>query len=345
MLNIRVASKSRRQPRGVITGISGGGKTRTMLEFLYACQLRREDFGLTGEHILILDTEKDSASLYSSGADPNTGLPNPTNHNLPDGPQFGFYGVDVIEETGSKFSLDWLSARLKWLRNEGINEYGICALGIDSLSHFWFGNGGALDEVELIAKARYKGDSYRAWGDITPKVNAVIDEIIALPIPVMVSVHSKHAYERTETVVNGKKKTTIARVGDAPVFRRDLLYEFDVGFVMTPQDTKGVLLSVDKTRYGGWDGVVQQDPDYKFFDQYLDWLCGTTGEVPKHQYYYADGEEIPHEKASARRVFSMYRAANNGAIPESKDTLMSWYENNHAQAAANVSVESAESSE
>lgn len=337
-LTIRQARRTRRMPRATITGISGGGKTMTALYFLHAC-ITRDDLGVVGKNILYLDTEKNSASLYSSDYD-EQGNALPTDLSDPQNPKFNFLDVDVIEETGGDFALDWLSRQLKWLRTEGIEKHGIGALALDSLSHFWFANGGALDEVETVAKAKYKGDTYRAWGDVTPKVNNVIDEIIALPIPVIVSVRSKHAYERTETTSNGRTKTTIARVGDAPVFRRDLLYEFDVAFSMVPDDDGGVLLTVDKTRYSPWAGVVKKNPNHEFFAEYLDWLAGAAGQAA-HPYYYGNGEEIPSDKVSARRVFSQYVTAHDGSVPETKEILMSWYGANSNEAAAKDSASTA----
>src|SRR5690606_33013999 len=57
------------------------------------------------------------------------------------------------------------------IREAGRQGYGV--LIIDSLSHAWFGKGGALEQVD---KARAKsGGAFGGWKDVTPAHNDLID--------------------------------------------------------------------------------------------------------------------------------------------------------------------------
>ena len=103
-------------------------------------------------------------------------------------------------------------------------EAGYEALVIDSITHEWNGVGGCIDLLE-VAKRKWKGNSYAAWGDITPLHNRFIEAILASKMHIFATMRSKMDYLQTEDS-NGKKK--VEKVGMAPITREGVEYEFDI---------------------------------------------------------------------------------------------------------------------
>jgi len=52
---------------------------------------------------------------------------------------------------------------------------GYSTLIIDSLSHFWNGAGGELDQVERMTARSKSNNSWAAWREVSPKHNRMID--------------------------------------------------------------------------------------------------------------------------------------------------------------------------
>jgi len=145
-----------------------------------------------GEKVAVIDTERGSASKYAD-----------------------IFGFDVLEL--EKFSPENYIAAV-----HAAEEAGYDVLIIDSLTHEWSGTGGIL-ELHDKESARLK-DSFRAWGAATPKHNAVLNAILGSRCHVIATIRSKSEY----SVEKDGNKTTIRKVGMAPVQRDGIEYEFDV---------------------------------------------------------------------------------------------------------------------
>lgn len=117
---------------------------------------------------------------------------------------------------------------------------GYDALVIDSLSHAWMGRGGALSLVDAAAK-RKGGNSFAAWGEVTPLQNKLIDAILASRLHIIATVRSKieHVQEKDPRT----NATIIKKLGLQPQQREGLEYEFDI--VATLDNN---MLSIDKSR-------------------------------------------------------------------------------------------------
>lgn len=102
------ATRSQQKLRLAISGVSGGGKTYTMLEL--AKHL--------GKRTAVIDTERGSASLYAGKFD---------------------FQTDHL----THYSADRYIGAIKEAAQEGFD-----VLGIDSLSHAWAGKGGILEEAD-----------------------------------------------------------------------------------------------------------------------------------------------------------------------------------------------------
>lgn len=282
------ARRYKRKARIAIYGASGGGKTRTALEFASFIA------GVEGKQVAYIDTEKGSATLYSP-ADPAA--------KLKEG-EFNFIHCPA----DPPFDHTWLIDGIRQIAASG--QFSV--LVIDSLSHWWFGEGGLLDQKEALAKTP-KYDSFSAWSEISKRYNALVEAIIDANIHMIVTMRSKQEYERKEDS-NGRK--TIERVGLAPVFRDDILYEVDLALLMNI----GAICQVDKTRFNEFQGKVTEKPGAAFIRPFYEWLSGSSDDP----YAYGNGEKVPLSPAS-RRVFNEYLSAHNGQRPQSADDLKAWH--------------------
>ncbi|WP_405888803.1 ATP-binding protein [Streptomyces sp. NBC_01136] len=192
------ASKAGRKARLSIQGLSGSGKTWTGLGICH---------GLSeGRRFAVIDTEKGAASLYAGIG----------------GIQFDTLAMDRYDPRDLARALDAAA------------QAGYPTVFVDSLSHFWKGTDGTLDQVEK-ASSRYGGNKFAGWKDGTPMQNDMVAAILAYPGHVVASMRSY-----TEWVLeNGKPK----QVGTRPEQRKGIEYEFDVAVAMDIDNTLEVLKS------------------------------------------------------------------------------------------------------
>ena len=186
---IRKAERRRAKLRLAIYGVSGGGKTYSALKLAS---------GLGGK-ICLIDTERSSGELYA-------GLP-------------GIPEYDILELTPPYTPASYVKA----IRAVADAGYENCI--IDSLSHAWDGEGGALDMHDAASRASKSNNSYVAWREVTPHHNALVNAILGAPMNVIATMRVKTAYEIQEGP-NGKKSPV--KIGLKPVQREGVEYEFTV---------------------------------------------------------------------------------------------------------------------
>lgn len=179
------ASRAQLKARVALDGPSGAGKTWTALE--WATVLAE------GAPIAVVDTEHGSASLYSD--------------------RFQF---DVLTWDGG-----YDPGRLADVVR-GAADHGYGALIIDSLSHFWEGEGGTLDIADA-AGARAGGNSFAGWKTATPQLRRLVDTILGARLHVIVTMRTKTEFVLEE---DSRGKKIPRRVGMAPVMRQGIEYEF-----------------------------------------------------------------------------------------------------------------------
>lgn len=156
--------------------------------------IARELAGPDGK-ILVIDTERNSASLYSD--------------------QFEFDTIDWQPPYDPREVAEDLKTLGK--------EYDVVHL--DSLTHFWQGEGGTLDIVDA-AGARASGNNYAGWKTGTPAQNAFVEAMLLADCHVIATMRSKMEYV-LETNKNGKQVPK--KVGMAPIQRDGIEYEFTIG--------------------------------------------------------------------------------------------------------------------
>lgn len=185
---IRKASKKHRFLKIGVGGISGSGKTMGALKVAH---------GITGdwEKICIIDTENNSADLYSD---------------------LGPFDVLPLTDT----SPNGYVAAFKEVQEAGYN-----VMIIDSLSHEWNGKGGAVEIADKITETSRSGNSFQAWGKVTPIHNGFMDSLLQAQIHVIATMRKKSDYVLE---VNSKGKQAPRKVGLKNIQKDGTSYEFDV---------------------------------------------------------------------------------------------------------------------
>ncbi len=184
-MEFRKATRKQAKLRLALTGPSGSGKTYSAL------LLAR---GIGGK-IAVIDTERSSASLYSDLADFDALDMAP-----PYTPEAFIKAVQLAEKSG----------------------YDV--LIIDSITHEWSGIGGCLELVDEIARSKFKGNTWSAWNDITPRHRAFLDALMQSPLHIIATMRSKT--ETAQVEENGRKK--VVKLGMKAEQRDGAEYEFTI---------------------------------------------------------------------------------------------------------------------
>jgi hypothetical protein len=179
------ATKAEAKARIAVTGPSGSGKTYSALA--WATELAE------GGKIAVVDTERDSAKLYAD--------------------RFDFDALSM----SAPYHPDRLVEVLKVAEQEG---YAV--LVIDSLTHFYNGQGGLLEIVEQ-AGAASKGNSFAGWRTATPIQQRMVDAILAFNGHIITTMRSKTEYSLEK---DERGRTAPKKVGMAPQQRDGIEYEF-----------------------------------------------------------------------------------------------------------------------
>ncbi len=188
------ATREQLKLRMALTGVTGGGKTYTALNlmtYLLGGNIRDPSMA---KRIALLDTERGSASRYAKGR------------------PFHFFRAEP-----TSFEPEMFVAAIRAAERAGFE-----GLIIDSLSHEWIGTGGALEQVDRAAR---NGNTFVAWGSVTPRHNAVIDAIMASPLHIIATMRAKMAHEQT---VDNNGKKVVRKLGLAAQQRDGIEYEFDI---------------------------------------------------------------------------------------------------------------------
>lgn len=174
------ATKKKSKLRLGLAGPSNAGKTLGALMIAKAL----------GGTIALIDTERGSASLYSSS-----------------------FEFDVLE-LNPPYSPERFIEAIHAAENAGYAN-----IIIDSLTHEWDGAGGCLEINEQVAQAKYRGNTWSAWSDTTPRHQAMIDALLQSPSHTIATMRSK-----TETVQTDDKK--VKKIGMKVEQRKGSEYEF-----------------------------------------------------------------------------------------------------------------------
>lgn len=184
-MQLQKATRKKVKLRLGLSAVSGGGKT-------YSALLLAK--GLVGDwnKIAVIDTENNSASLYSHLGDFNT-----IELTAPYAPERYIEAIAACEAAGME-----------------------CII-IDSITHEWDGKGGCLEIMDKL------GGKYQDWAKVTPRHQAFIDAILQSKCHVVTTVRRKQDYEMTKDN-NGKLK--VEKAGLKEVTREGFEYELTANF-------------------------------------------------------------------------------------------------------------------
>lgn len=234
------ATKQATSIKLAISGPSGSGKT-------YSALLIAK--GLGGK-TAVLDTEGGSASLYAD--------------------YFDFDTWDELDPKG--FPPEYFIRVIKAAEEAGYNN-----LIIDSLSHEWNGRGGCLELADAIARAKYKGNTFAAWVDVTPRHTKLIETILNTRLNILATMRSKSDYVITKDEKTGK--STPQKVGLAAIQRDGMDYEFTLMFELD-RDSHIACAGKDRTHLFS-DPVLITEATGKRIAQWLTQPQPVTPEPPK----------------------------------------------------------------
>lgn len=270
-MQILKAQRTRAKARVGISGPSGSGKTYSALLFAY---------GLVGdwEKICVIDSEVGSSNNYAH------------------------LGEFNVLELSAPFSPDRYIEAIKAAESAGME-----AIVIDSVSHEWDGKGGCLEINDHLANTKYKGNSWAAWSETTPRHQKFIEAIVGSKAHIIATSRSK-----TETtLVDGKPK----KVGTKDIQRDGFEYEMTLMFNID-RDSHFAMAVKDRTSL-----FIDRDPfklSIQTGEEFRKWL--ETGIDPRKA-------ELEREQAEQKARDSLYEAyLKKLDASKDSDTLKNVYE-------------------
>ncbi|MGW7463769.1 AAA family ATPase [Streptomyces xantholiticus] len=144
-------------------------------------------------------------------------------------------------------------------------DQGYDTVVIATLSHFWSGPGGVLEQVDRAAKRGASG-SWSGWREVRPIERHMLDALLGYPGHVVVTVRDKLEY-LAEPDDTGRITRRI--VGLAPVGRDGMEYDWDIVATMDHSHT----LVVVKAPTDDLSGCIEQKPGARFAARIKAWLA------------------------------------------------------------------------
>jgi hypothetical protein len=216
-MKLQKATRKQVKLRLNLSAPSGAGKTFSALLMAY---------GITGDwkKIAVIDTENGSASLYSHLGDFQT-----LNLEAPYTPERYIEAIQCCQDAEMEVII------------------------IDSSSHEWSGAGGCIEINEKLAQLKYKGNTWSAWNETTPRHDAFVQKVLQCDVHVITCTRSK-----METVMGEGKK--VHKVGMKDIQRDGWEYELTVSLSID-RDTHMATPSKDRTGlFEGNDSfIITQD--------------------------------------------------------------------------------------
>jgi hypothetical protein len=233
-VEFKKAVRAQKKLRLCLDGPPKSGKTMSALRFAFAL----------GKRVAVIDSENNSACLYAGMSF--------------DGVKFDFDAL-VLDD----YSPIAYTAAIK---EAGRLKYDVVV--IDSLSHAWAGEGGALEMKDVAADKR-GNNSFTAWREVTPHHNTLIETILRSPCHIIATLRTKVEYVMEEEIVDGKKRTVPKKIGLKPIQRQGIEYEFDVcGDV----EAETHCLKISASRCTAIDQKACIKPGAAFLQPLIEWL-------------------------------------------------------------------------
>ncbi|WP_327738405.1 ATP-binding protein [Streptomyces nojiriensis] len=251
------ATKDGHKARLSLQGPSGAGKTWTGLQIA--------DGLAEGQRFAVIDTERRAASLY-----------------------LGDLGIQFDTLPMRRYDPRVLIKALAVAVQRG---YPVVM--VDSLSHYWKGADGTLDQVAQAADKKYGGNKFAGWKDGTQLQNDMIEALMAYPGHVVATMRS---YEHW-VLENGKPTYKGIRAEQ----RKGIEYEFGVAAEMDRDNNLWFI----KSRCPAFQGARMKKPHggRDIAKPYLDWLRVGANEIDTTAW--VDAASSP--EATPASLLALYR--------------------------------------
>ena len=202
-MELKKATRKQVKLRLNISAPSGAGKTFSALRMAY---------GICGDwnKIAVVDTENGSASLYS-----NLGQFNVIDLTAPYTPEKYTQAINICVSAGMEVII------------------------LDSTTHEW---NCILEENELLAQSKFKGNTWSAWSVTTPRHDKFLQSVLQCPAHVITCTRSKMETALVDN--NGRKE--VKKIGLKDQQREGWEYELTVSLNID-RDTHFAIPSKDRT--------------------------------------------------------------------------------------------------
>lgn len=259
------ATRKSTKARIALAGPSGSGKTYTALALATAL----------GDQVAVVDTERGSAAKYE-----------------------GINGWQFHTWVPQSFSPTSLVEALAVASGAGFE-----VVVVDSLSHYWMGVDGMLEQADRRAKG---GNTFSGWKEARPDERRMIDALAAYPGHVIVTLRVK-----TEYVIekDDRGKSVPRKVGLKPEQREGIEYEFDLVGDLDLDNT----LSVSKSRIPALSRAVVPLPGAELADTIREWL--SDGETALGALDYREQALKATDKATLKQLGQTVKARGLAGAP------------------------------
>jgi hypothetical protein len=227
------ATKTAAKGRIALDGPSGSGKTYTALTIA----------DVLGDHLAVIDTEHGSASKYADMFD---------------------FDTLALERYSPQILIEALAAAA---------AAGYDVAIVDSLSHFWMGTDGMLEQVDKAARASQDRHGMSGWKAMRPVERQMVESLLAYPGHVICTLRVKTDWVEGE---NARGKRQMMKVGTKAEQREGIEYEFDLVASMDLTNE----LTVVKSRCPALSGEIVSRPGRQFAETFKSWLEDGTQPAP-----------------------------------------------------------------
>ena len=188
-----------------------------------------------GGRIAVIDSERGTASKYADRFD------------------FDVCDLGANEHTIAHY--------VNAIKDAGTAGYDVLIL--DSMTHAWQQ---LLAEIDALAKAKYRGNTWSAWSQGTPIQRSLVDAILDYPGHVIATMRSKTEWTTEKDSRTDKDKPV--RIGLAPEQGKGIEYEFDMLFELSTEH----ILTVIKDRSGKFQDRCIPEPSEDLGREMAAWL-------------------------------------------------------------------------
>lgn len=204
-MEVKKAKREKLKVPIMITGASGSGKTvsallmaKGIIEKMFPDLSDQEQW----EKIGVIDTEHKRSLLYAGSTVAGV-----------------FIGEFLHLDFEPPFTVDNYIKAFNMMKDSGVE-----VVIIDSISHAWSGEGGILEQVEMLSKGK-PNMKMVAWARVAPLEKQFMKLVTGNSVYVIATARSKQAYDMSK---DDKGKTVVEKVGLKPDQKDVLEYEFAI---------------------------------------------------------------------------------------------------------------------